>query len=60
MVELLSVSGPIEGFVKTQDAWPALTISGLWDWGGSENVLLCKFAGGGCAADSRPTLSSAG
>ena len=28
MVELLSVSGPLGGFVKTQDAWPALRISG--------------------------------
>lgn len=32
----------------------------LWGWGGSENVLLCKFPGGGCAADSRPTLSTVG
>lgn len=46
---------------KTRDTWPALRISDSVGLGvESENVLLCKFPAGGCAADSRPTLSTAG
>ena len=51
VLELLSVSEPIEVFVKTQVLGQPSEFLIPWVWGGSENVLLCQFPGGACAAE---------